>query len=361
MGKRALLLAAVVVLAALTASPAAPDKVPEGPLGGAEAGRDIVIAVDVSGSLSWSDPAGRREQVIETVLTWVSEKGGDRVAVMRFAAWNETEKNGAFVFPSKDDPDFPLVTVPADSAKRDEFLKRLKTAIDAGLRTFGRGSDINAAFEKGIFPVLEHREKIRSKNNLHVELIADGFYDVVEDEVRPVYVETAKKQSGRVDRETLNNAAFEHFKNTIIPRFNELKGCTFNVTNPCPDVRPKNDPLEEIRKKLGAQMNPAAEKRLVPDKARKHEKIEVGAKKDKLHGLHVYQGALKTKVIIITTPPSKKFAVDILDPKGKSVLDDPKLKVLGSKLANRIFILSGMAPGDYVIKISNTRRKTTFF
>ena len=127
---------------------------------------DIVIAVDASKSLKRTDPGGRRNQIIKTFLDFARQRTGDRIAVVQFAAWNETQKNKVFLYPDSGDAEYPLKTVPADTAERAKFLDALKNKLDDALSSFGRGTDLNLAFEKGVFEVTKARKASGSKNKL---------------------------------------------------------------------------------------------------------------------------------------------------------------------------------------------------
>lgn len=326
-----------------------------------EAGReniDFIIAIDVSKSLAWADPDGERFAPVEAVLSLLSQRTGDRIAIIRFAAWNETIEKGVFIYPPEGHPQYPLAEIPEDEAARTTMVKEVREHLEKAPKTFGRGTDLNVAFEKGIFKVLEKRKEIKSENKLQVELIADGFYDVVEKKVRPMYVKAAKEKHNVVNRATLNEAAFEHFKNVVVPEFVKLKNYRVNVTNPNPD-EPTPNPFAQIP---SVGMNSKPEDLLVPkDKPRKHERIGAGARETITHPVHVYEGAKKTKVIIIAIPLNRDYTVDLLGPDNSSMLGHEGVKIIGQTQANRIFNLTDLPSGDYTLTITNNRDKPTDF
>jgi hypothetical protein len=320
-------------------------------------GRDIIIAVDASVSMSSADKEQKREHAIQTVLTSLAAGSGDRIAVIQFAAWNETLEKGVFLFPAQGGAGFPIASVPGEGAERDAFLQKLDETLSARGASIGRGSDLNVAFEKGIFPIMEARKNSNSQNKLQIELIADGYYEVVEKTVRPEYVELAKK-SGRVDRESLNKAAFQYFKDVVVPRFNELKDAAVNITNPQPE-RPPEDPLAVISGAFPPP-DPAALIRNA-DEPSKRSEVGVDAMKSVEFPAHVYQGGVKTKIVIIPKPQNRDYTIDLLDSGKSSVLASEGVKILGAKQANRIFLLTSVPWGDYTVKITNNRNASITF
>jgi hypothetical protein len=339
-------------------------------------GYDIVIAIDASRSVIWNDDGNLSNRIVRTILDLARDRSGDRVAIVNFAAWNETRKNGIFLFPPEGDAEFPLKTVPAEQAERNEFFDNLKDLLDKNLKPFGRGTDLNLAFEKGIFEVNKAREKIGSKNQLRIVLFTDGFFDVVEDEVRSEYKEAAQEKYKSVDRETLNRAAFDYFAEKVYPALKELKkkeDFIIDINDFTNVERGKEDALKllsELEKadhvKVNKQNMPRIMKDLVaswaqkPPSAGKHSKVEAGGGETVEHPFHIYQGVKLTNVIVIAD--TAEYETDIAGKAdGKSILSKSGVETIGEKEATRIFNLRGLPSGDYVINIVNPGSGNTTF
>lgn len=133
---------------------------------------DIVFVIDSSKSMTWTDPEGFRKVAVKAFLDITQDRGGDRIAVLQFAGWNETESSEAVVF--------PLTEIPFDEAERGKAIREMKEALTTKMNLSGKGTDFNYAFQKDVFQIIQKRNEENALNNLWIVLLTDGEMDVVE-------------------------------------------------------------------------------------------------------------------------------------------------------------------------------------
>ncbi|MBI4563504.1 MAG: VWA domain-containing protein [Planctomycetes bacterium] len=176
---------------------------------------DIVFVVDASNSMRQNDPGDLRATFIRAAVDFLQGRGGDRVAIVQFAGWFETQAGGRKVVV------FPLTQIPRPGAGQ-AFKRGFRESLER-LETYGQASDINAAFEQGLKEIAQQRGS--SKNPWWVVLVTDGDFDVLEpDRVRPEYLERAGKKPSGADVDTINEAAFEIFHGQVRPEFVKASG-----------------------------------------------------------------------------------------------------------------------------------------
>ncbi|MFH1423294.1 MAG: VWA domain-containing protein [Planctomycetota bacterium] len=281
---------------------------------------DIAFVIDSSGSMTWTDPQQFRKVAVKAFLDITQDRGGDRIAVLQFAGWNETDSFGSVVF--------PFTEIPANEEDRDKIIKEAKEAIETKMTSFGKATDFNYAFKKGIFQIMEERKEKGSKNDLWVVLLTDGSMDVVEGStVREEYKEKAIEEGKKVTRETLNKVATELFEKEVLPQLAVEKGLFITCISLSLG---ESDPLLiQISNTTAGSSLKVSKERLkgiflealatLPDgfyregfnKGFAYSRSEVrpnGVFKDTLH---VYQGATTTRLLIFSSNPS--FSVDIID------------------------------------------------
>lgn len=168
---------------------------------GADEAVDVVFVVDASNSMAKSDPDQLGRSFLEAVVDFLQGRTGDRVALVQFAGWYETQEKKVVAF--------PLTPIPGRD-KLQEFRKSFGEAF-ASLKVFGQASDINVAFKEGLEKIAASRGG--AKNPWWVVVVTDGDFDVLEpDKVRPEYKDLAETKFGGADVDTINQAAGEIFK-----------------------------------------------------------------------------------------------------------------------------------------------------
>lgn len=227
--------------------PATPQQQPaQPPAAKANENLDIVFLIDSSKSMTYTDPEEFRKVAVKAFLDITQDRGGDRIAVFQFAGWNETEPQGAVVF--------PLTEIPSDEAEREKVLSEAKEAIKTKITPFGKATDFNYAFQKCVLEIIQKRNEENAANKLWVLLLTDGEMDVVEGEVRPAYVTKAKAdqpQGAKINREMLNKAATEMFEAEVIPA---LLAAEKNLFITCINLSSaESDILKMLSKKLSEE------------------------------------------------------------------------------------------------------------
>ncbi len=184
-----------------------------------EEGVDVVFVLDSSNSIAQSDPDGRGRDLLRAAADFLQGRAGDRVAVVQFAGWYETQEKKVVAF--------PLTPIPAPG-KADEFRASFGAAL-AGVKVFGQASDVNVAFKEGLSRIAEGRGA--SKNPWWIVVVTDGDFDVLEpDKVRPEYKELAEKKFGGADVDTINQAAGEIFRTETRPNFVKASGSAVTMS-----------------------------------------------------------------------------------------------------------------------------------
>ncbi|MHC4599836.1 MAG: vWA domain-containing protein [Planctomycetota bacterium] len=166
-------------------------------------GVDVFFVVDNSGSMRRLDPKGLRVAFTHALTDLLLSRGGDRVSVIRLGGWLESEKWNPVVF--------PMTRIPLDPGGRQTVLQEVKDALAKEDEGFGKGSDFNAAFEKGI-------SRQRSERLAVVIVVTDGNMEVIEGDKAPErYEEAAKELSEPTLRDGVNAAAMNELRTMILP------------------------------------------------------------------------------------------------------------------------------------------------
>jgi hypothetical protein len=174
-------------------------------------GADVIFLVDASGSVQSTDPHSARRTVIRAIIDLALRRGGDRVAVYRFAGRRETAER------AEEAATLPLTEVPRD-ARRAEVLAELHDAAGRAAEIFpgAMATDFNAAFEVGLARILELRRA--SGRPLWVVLLSDGDSEVERGSAaHPPYVEEAKQRYGKTLTRYLNKAATDLLREKVLP------------------------------------------------------------------------------------------------------------------------------------------------
>jgi von Willebrand factor type A domain len=210
--KKCALLVLAVLLLGVPSLAAPPEKAPATEAAVAS-GADIVFLVDASGSVQTTDPDSDRRTVIRAIIDLALRRGGDRVAIYRFAGRSETAERAA------EAETLALTKVPTD-ATRKEVLDRLHAAAGRAAQIFpgALATDFNAAFEVGLARIIAARGD--SKRPLWIVLLSDGDSEVERGTgAHAAYVDEAQRRYGKTLTRYLNKAATDLLRDNLLPKF----------------------------------------------------------------------------------------------------------------------------------------------
>jgi len=316
---------------------------------------DIIFLIDASGSMKFTDPDEFRKVAAKAFIDITQDRGGDRIAVLQFAGWNETTEKGAVLF--------PLTEVPDDAAKREKLLAQIKDSIGRKVTAFGKGTDFNFAFEKALPEALEARKKINSQNKAWVILFTDGTTDVKESgNTRQVYLDMAGKK-GLESRRYLNEAAQKYFEEKVLPKVAAYKDLYLTCIN-LTDDEPSPE-LKMLAEKAGAKLLRTTRENLRAVFVEALASLPKGVYRSDLTrgfgyvrqesapgagsivGFRIYQGVSTMRALVFAT--STDFTLELKNPKGEAITDPKLVKVSGGGELYRVISVTGQAPGEYAL------------
>lgn len=321
---------------------------------------DIVFAIDASGSVKWTDPDSFRKSVANFIVDITQDKGGDRIAVMQFAGWNETSLQGSTLF--------NLTQIPDNPQLREVLLTEVKTTVNMRLGAFGKATDFNFAFQRGFKSILMQRDSLGGKNKVWLVLISDGSMEVVEGrDVHEAYRSRLVGQGKDVNRPNLNKAAEEMFIEEVLPEIasnNDLFVTCIDIGLEEPGnvlvkigelpnghlVRASEENLKSVFVEAFSKL-PESYPEFGISKGFDYVKSEIAPDSVLSRPFHVYQGTTATHLLVMCS--SRDFAIDINDSKGTRITDDPGVTVLGGGDSYRLVSLTSENYGDYTLQVSN--------
>ena len=317
---------------------------------------DIIVAVDASGSVAWTDPNSFRKAFTHLLGEMMRLRTGDRLAVVQFAGWNETSAKGAVLL--------GLEEIGEDSVL---FASDVQGAVNS-LEPFGAASDFNFAFEKAIRGILDKRAEIGSKNKVWLVLISDGSMEVVEEgSVREEYVTRAQAQGTRVNRASLNEAASQMFCENVLPTIagnNEMQ-----VTCICLGKEEPGQIMQKIADLDNANLLQVTQESLrdVAVKAfsdlpggyhdygvpRGFGYVKTQAEPGSVltHAFNIYEGTVATRLMVLAD--TSDYKLDVENPAGDSITDMPSVTVTGEGSSYRLVTIVGEPSGKYRLSVAN--------
>jgi hypothetical protein len=328
---------------------------------------DIIFIIDASGSMHFTDPDEFRKVAVKAFIDITQDRGGDRIAVLQFAGWNETSSKGAELF--------PLTEVPADESKREKLLAKIKDTVSRKVTAFGKGTDFNFAFEKAAAQVLEKRKKEKTTNKAWVILLTDGTTDVKEGgNTRKEYLDDAGEE-GLKSRKALNDAAQKYFAEKVLPEIAAEKDLFVTCISLTEDE--PSPELKLLTEKAGAKVLRTTQQNLrgifiealtsLPEGAYRSDltrgfgygRQEAGPGGEAAAKFRIYQGTSVTRALIFAGSP--EFTLDLKDPGGKSISDPQKIKLSGAGELYRVISITGCPPGEYTLTATNKSGKPVVF
>jgi len=328
---------------------------------------DIIFIIDASGSMRFTDPDEFRKVAVKAFIDITQDRGGDRIAVLQFAGWNETSEKGAELF--------PLTKIPSNATERDELLSKIKEAVTTGVTGFGKGTDFNFAFEKALPPVLEDRKKAGTSNKAWVILLTDGTTDVKEGgNTRREYVEAAGEKASE-SRKALSDAAQKYFEQKVLPQLvgqDDIFITCINLTEdePSPELkllegkagakvlRTTREALKGIFVEALSSL-PKGAYRSDLTKGFNYTKSEAIKGEDAKFKFRIYEGARVTRALIFSN--TSDFTLDLVNQEGKSISDPWSIKLSGAGESYRVISITNNPAGNYTLTATNKSEADAVF
>lgn len=326
---------------------------------------DIIFVIDSSGSMNFTDPEEFRKVAVKAFIDITQDRGGDRIAVLQFAGWNETTEKGPTVF--------PLTEIPRDEAQRNNLLSEIREAVTRRVSAFGKGTDFNFAFEKAVASVLQEREKKKTANKAWVILLTDGTTDVKEGgNTRQEYVDAAD-EAGQKSRKALNEAAQEYFADRVLPliaRWKDVQITCVNLTEdePSPELRLLAEKagatiLRTTREALRAVFVealaslPKGVYRSDLTRGFACDRKKAGPGTEVTTNLRVYQGTTVMRALVLSNSPEFTVDLDLTQ-----VAQGPaSIKLSPGGEPYKVISLLDPVPGEYPLKMLNRAGKQVAF
>ncbi len=318
-----------------------------------EKGVDVVFVIDSSNSMARNDPEGLRAQFMQMTVDFMQGRAGDRVGVVQFAGWHETQARNVVVF--------PLTRLP-EAAQAADFRKRFLEAVGKA-EIFGSASDINVAFEKGLAEIQKQRGD--TKNPYWVVVISDAAFNAVEpDRVRDEYRAKAAEMFGvkpeDADIDQINKAAREIFKKDVRPLY-AGGGLAMSAINLSKKVAAATSGLQEIvgeGNRVGNLTEAPLKDLVVPMLigSPMYSGVNGGfygyqafaGSSSVKRTVHVYDGAPGTRVVAFSR--GGKLDVKVANPNSVPGFDASKVDVVGEG-QYKVVHFRGAPAGDYDLQI----------
>ena len=336
---RLLLILAGLILPLPARAQAIRDRIPAEPI-------DVILAIDSSLSLQRTDPHGFGKAAARDLADFL--RPGDRIGVVRFGGWVETLSmpQGAVVF--------DLGEIPAAEERREEFLEGYRTAVDAGLGEFGRGTDFNVAFQEGVFRLYGGPAGMRSRP-VWIIVYTDGGMDVVEgDAVRQAYLDAVPPEEARA-RETLNGAATAILRRDVLPYLTRSSVLVSVLYPGGVRAEQRNAPIPSRFPRSGAEgretlLGIIGQMRLRPGERSEDGRARwISAGEPLLHPIHLDQGSSSVRVFVFGEVSD--YTVDIVGPSGTHLLSEGGARVVESGRLYRRIEISPPYAGDYLLAV----------
>lgn len=317
---------------------------------------DVIVAVDASGSVAWTDPHSFRKAFTDLLGGLMRLRAGDRLAIVQFAGWNETSRKGAVLL--------DLEEIPEDSAL---FTSDVKSAVNR-LEPFGAASDFNFAFEKAIQEIFDKRAQADSKNKVWLVLISDGSMEVVESEgVREAYLSRVDSQGKRANRESLNEAATQMFYESVLPKVAENKELHLSCIclgkeepgevvkrlgelDNASVIRFTQQNLKDVMVKAFSELPEGYPDYGVP-KGFGYLQSSVQAGSSLMHSFSIYEGTAVTRLMVLAD--AQDYALDLKNPAGESIVAIPSVSLAGEGTPSRLVTITGEPAGAYELVLTN--------
>lgn len=325
---------------------------------------DIIFLIDASGSMRITDPHDFRKVAVKAFVDITQDRGGDRIAILQFAGWNETSKKGAVLF--------PLMEIPSQEGKRDKLLSLVRETVESKVGAFGKGTDFNFAFEKALGEILAKRKEAKSDNDAWVILLTDGTTDVKEGgDTRKEYVEAA----GGDSRAALNKAAQKHFGEKVLPGLAARKDLhitciSFADGEPSPElklleqkagakvIRTKPEALRGVFVEALASL-PRGVYRDDLTRGLGYSRKELAAGERDVTNFRIYQGTSVMRALVCAD--NKEFVLEI-GATSRELLPDPKsVKFTGAGEAYRVISMTNPKRGQYRLYLRNESKEKMAF
>ncbi len=318
---------------------------------------DIIVAVDASGSVSWTDPQSFRKAFTHLLGELLRQRTGDRLAIVQFAGWNETTEKGSVLL--------GLEEIPEDAIL---FASDLKNAVNK-LEPFGVATDFNFAFEKAIQEVLNKRTEAESKNKIWLILVSDGSMEVIErDSVREAYLARVDSEGKKANRESLNAAASQMFDENVLPKIaanKEMHVTCISLGEEEPGeilkkigeldnaslLRVKGENLKNVMVKAFSDLPEGYHDYGIPQGLDYlHSSVEPGSSLS--HAFNIYEGTSVTRLMVLAD--TDDYTVDVRNPAGRSIIEMPSVSVTGDDGTYRLVTILGEPSGAYELGLTNT-------
>ncbi len=306
---------------------------------------DVVFVVDASRSMDKNDPEGLRNTLMSMTADFMQGRGGDRLAIVQFAGWNETQNEKVVLF--------PLTEIP-QPGKGADFEKAFSAAV-AKAKIFGSASDINVAFELGVAEVQKQRGT--TKNGLWVIVLTDAALSAPEPkQVREDYKRKAAElfkltPDDEATDAQLNAAALDIFTKQVLPKFVGVKITAVTLAKKAP---PATSPIQMLvgkDGKVGVLTADPLKTLIIPmlegsqlypkNKGGFYGYAKAGGASTKLP-VHIYEGSNGTRAVIFSR--GGKVNVKVTGP------DAAKAEAVGTG-PYKVVHFRGVGAGDYTIDI----------
>ncbi|MCX7703058.1 MAG: VWA domain-containing protein [Planctomycetota bacterium] len=321
---------------------------------------DIVFIMDDSGSMKETDAKEFRKLAVKAFLDLTQDRGGDSVAVVRFAGWQESIQEGFVIC--------PLTQIPEEEEKRKEVLDKIKETIMKKLTASGTGTDFNFAFKMALGEILKEREK--SERPLWLILLTDGEMYVRQEpgfELPDFY----KEPLGNLPPtpKTLTQLALSEFENKVLPEIARIPNLYLTCINLLSE---ENIVLKLIAQKLNAKIIQGARENLktvfleslnsLPEglyrpgitKGFGYLKLNIKPGETVESEVHLYQGTSVTKIVVFSS--DSRFSTSLVDETG-TVFPRGNEKVIGVGEEYQILNLKEIRWGDYKLIVKNESDK----
>lgn len=322
---------------------------------------DIVFVLDDSGSMKYTDAEEFRKLAVKAFLDLTQDRGGDRIAVVRFAGWQETIDEGFLLV--------PFTEIPEDEKERMKVLNSMKKTITEKITASGTTTDFNFAFGVALKEVLEKRGK--TERPLWVILFTDGDMYVRKEPGREL-PDIYKKELGKLPPypKTLRKLAIGIFGKKILSEVAKIP----NLYMTCIKLKGKKEEkksivLDLIVQKLKAKMLEGSRENLkavflealgsLPKglyrpgitKGYGYVKETLKTGESKEFTLHVFQGSVSTKVVLFAN--DSRFSATVLNKGGQTVYPSEGKTIPGEGDEYRVLDLKDLPWGDYRLLIKN--------
>jgi hypothetical protein len=329
-----------------------------------EGAADVLFVTDDSPSMQRNDPAGNRIRILKAMCDLLLHPGGGRAGILRIGGALETEEKGAFAYPFREIPQTP--------DEKAKVLFEIKAALDDPMTGFGRGTDFNALFDKGVFDVLRKREDARQAI---VVLVTDGSMNVIEgNRVLEEYRKAAAELPGGLTRENLTRAALGRFRSKVLPLVRDAGICVIPVAlSRSPAM--ESAALAELGRlplgpggivELGEKPSAALEGILrVVGKAQGYTllgaplTLETGPGEEKSRDLWIPTEASSSRILVLG--PTDAFSLSFTDVSGSALGAEEGCSFYGPSEKHRVISLGRQTIPNRILKITNRSEEPASF